>query len=157
MVVRKKRLKDLTFKKLGVKWNRCPQGEILRAVKRNWTPLPKSVCCGGIRKYEKVRAQLRMGWNCLNRTRKRFGWGSNKCPHCNQVEDRQHLLLQCQKYQSQRRIFFGKLRELGVPPTVQTMLGDTRQRQHVAVGIRNALDEFLSSCGRFSDLSIRKR
>lgn len=152
-------LKKQFLDSLDSKWNDSQKGSILRELKPQWSKFHRSATCGGSRKFEKLRAQLRMGWNNLNRTRCRWNWGSNHCPHCANIrEDRDHVLLHCPKYDSQRAKLNECFLELDIPLTVANLLGcNPALKPPTNVKIRTALDTFLQKSGRFNNLGIVKQ
>jgi hypothetical protein len=137
------------FDKLSDRWQNSQSGGILRAVKPDWTRLHRLACEGGSRANEKTRAQLRMGWNVLNRTRARFRWGNDHCPHCDARETREHVLFHCPKYQESRNTLRDELNTLDVPFDTPTILGCTKLAPQKLAKIRGELDKFITATGRF--------
>ena len=64
---------------------------------------------------EKARTQLKLGWNFLNETGKRYRiLRSGNCRVCNVLETRDHYLLRCSRFSVQRDALLRDLALAGV-------------------------------------------
>ena len=99
-----------------------PPGRWLRALHLDWFGGERLTGAGGL--AEKARIQLKLGWDFLNATGKRYRiLRSGNCRVCNVLETRDHYLLRCCRFSVQRDALLRDLALAGVVnPSIKCLL-----------------------------------
>jgi len=151
----KTQLKDFFENQMSMSWHAMASGRQLREIKGSWCALSPKATCGGSRRLETLRAQLRLGWSPLRSTTHHFAAHDDKCPHCNEVETREHYFLKCGKYRDIRSALFASVRaalpvELNATPIeCKCLLGGWGLSSESQTQIRTAVDIFIVNSHRF--------
>ena len=137
-------------------WKRGNSGKRLRTIKpvlERW----RHAGVGSKRLSRRI-TQLRLGWNPLEATRARQQQSDGQCTYCDGGrEDREHYLLQCPKWKSQRALLAEALRNTGISlPRVPSeaaklLLGGAKLRQSKQAAVQYALGDFIAGTRRFEE------
>ena len=97
-------------------------------------------------------AQLRIGWDFLNRTGFRLKKiASPDCTFCGVLEDRNHFLLDCKRFAQQRAKLKEIVKNVGATFTVKTLLGGEKLSKEKQKTIAKATAEFIRETKRHKE------
>ena len=145
-------MKNYLFSKLTDEWNAMLEGSLLRRYKNFWANEKTKLGYRqkwSSRSVEITITRLRLGWNSLNATRKRFRKGTDLCQHCGTREDCDHYFLQCIRYTGPRAKLEHAFASKGIALYTMNCLSLLNIPQQHRHAITTAVEEYITETGRF--------